>query len=295
MILVDFNQTLISNLMAQIGSNPNATLSEDLIRHIVLSCILSYKKKFTDQFGQLVFCSDDKRYWRRDVFQYYKANRKKARESSGFDWGLIFTTLNKIRDEIKENFPYLVIQVDGAEADDIIATLSKYSQTHALKSVGLDEEAQPVLILSGDKDFLQLQKYPNIRQYSPIQKKFLVIDDPHKYLIEHIIRGDSGDGIPNFLSADSVFVTEGVKQKSIMSKNLKIWLEAKLPEDFCNETMLRNYKRNELLIDLSKIPQQIENDVIVAYENGPQGDRKKLFAYFIKNRLKYLIDDLSQF
>jgi len=295
MILIDFNQTLISNLMSQIGSNPNAQLSEDLIRHMVLSSILSYKKKFGPDYGQMVFCSDDRHYWRREVFQYYKANRKKARESSGFDWGLIFNTLNKIRDEIRETFPYLVIQIHGAEADDIIATMTKYTQTNNLTRVGLDEEAQPVLILSGDKDFLQLQKYPNIKQYSPMQKKYLSVDDPHKYLIEHIIRGDSGDGIPNFLSSDSVFVTEGAKQKSVMTKKVDEWLRAKSPEEFCDEGMLRNYKRNEQLIDLSKVPEAIELAIIQAYEQGPKGSRKNLFDYFVKNRLKFLMDEMSQF
>lgn len=295
MLLIDFNQTLISNLMSQIGSNPNATLSEDLIRHMVLSSILSYKKKYGPAYGQLVFCSDDRHYWRRDVFQYYKAGRKKARESSGFDWGLIFNTLNKIRDEIRDIFPYVVIQVHGAEADDVIGTLAKYSQTNALTSVGLDEEPQPVLIISGDKDFLQLQKYSNIKQYSPMQKKFLVTDNPQKYLMEHIIRGDSGDGIPNFLSSDSVFVTDGVKQKSVTSKKLEEWLASGSPEEFCDESMLRNYKRNELLIDLSKIPEPIEKDIISMYEKGPNGNKKNLFDYFVKNRLKYLMDELSQF
>lgn len=281
--------------MSQIGSNPNAALSEDLIRHIVLSSILSYKKKFGSEFGQLVFCSDDKKYWRRDVFPFYKANRKKAREASGFDWNLIFNTLNKIRDEIKETFPYTVIQVSGAEADDIIAIMAKYSQTNDLRSVGLDEEVQPILILSGDKDFLQLQKYPNIKQYSPMMKKYLTVDDPNKYLIEHIIRGDSGDGIPNFLSPDSVFVTEGTKQKPIMNKKLVGWLEAKTPEEFCDDGMLRNYKRNQQLIDLSNVPLEIEFAIIESYKIGPKGSKKDLLDYFIKNRLKYLMEELPQF
>lgn len=295
MILVDFNQTLISNLMSQIGSNPNAQLSEDLIRHMVLSSILSYKKKFEADYGHLIFCSDDKKYWRREVFPYYKANRKKMREASGFDWTLIFNTLNKIRDEIRDIFPYTVIQIEGAEADDIIATLCKYTQSNDLIRRGLDEETQPVLILSGDKDFLQLQKYSNIKQYSPMKKMFLSTDNPDKYLVEHIIRGDSGDGIPNFLSNDSVFVTEGVKQRPISSKKLEVWLQADKPEDFCDESMLRNYKRNEQLIDLSNVPTHIEQKIIEAYKAGPKGSRKDLFDYFVKNKLKYLIEDLHQF
>lgn len=295
MILVDFNQTLISNLMSQIGSNPTSEISEDLIRHMVLSTILSYKKKFSHEYGKIVFCADDKKYWRKTTFPFYKANRKKARDASKFDWNLIFNTLNKIRDEIREKFPYLVVQVEGAEADDIIATLSKYSQTHELTSDGIVPEPQKVLIISGDKDFLQLQKYENVRQYSPIQRKYLTCDDPKRFLLEHILQGDSGDGVPNFLSGDSVFVTDGMRQKPIRKDKLEVWLDNGNPETFCDENMLRNFKRNLELIDLDRVPESIQEKIIDSYLNGKVADRKNLLNYFIENKLKYLLDSISEF
>jgi 5'-3' exonuclease, N-terminal resolvase-like domain/T4 RNase H, C terminal len=295
MILVDFNQTLISNLMSQISSNPTQELSETLIRHMVLTSILSYKRKFGEKYGTLVFCADDKKYWRKEFFPYYKANRKKMRDASKFDWNLIFNTLNKIRDEIKEKFPYTVIQAPGAEADDVIATMCKYTQTNLLRQNGFDVEREEILIISGDKDFLQLQKYPNVKQYSPIMKKFLVEDSPDKYLLEHILTGDSGDGVPNFLSNDAVFVTEGQRQKPIRKEKLKEWMDSGNPENFCDETMLRNFKRNQTLIDLSNVPPQIEQKIIEIFNEGPQGERRNLLNYFIENRLKYLMESISEF
>lgn len=295
MILVDFNQTLISNLMSQISSNPTATLSEDLIRHMVLSSILSYKKKFGDKYGQMIFCADDRKYWRREVFPYYKANRKKKRDASKFDWNLIFNTLNKIRDEIRETFPYTVIQVDGAEADDVIGTLVRYSQDHELTGTVLDRQPQDVLIISGDNDFVQLQKYPNVKQFSPILKKFLTTDDADRFLMEHILTGDSGDGVPNFLSNDSVFVTEGARQKPIRKDKLAEWIQIGDPEKFCDDSMLRNFKRNQQLIDLSQTPTIIQSKIVESYERGPQGDKRNLLNYFVQNRLKYLLESISEF
>ena len=281
--------------MSQIGSNPNAELSENLIRHMVLSSILSYKKKFSDKYGEMIFCADDKKYWRRQVFPYYKANRKKMRDASQFDWNLIFNTLNKIRDEIREKFPYRVIQVEGAEADDIIGTMVRYTQTNELPSDSLDPEPQPVLIISGDKDFVQLQKFKNVHQFSPMQKKFLTTDDPGKTLLEHILTGDSGDGVPNFLSADSVFVTEGARQKPIRKDKLKVWLDTKDPEKFCDDIMYRNFKRNQELIDLEKTPIEIQQKIVENYNKGPQGHRKNLLNYFVENKLKYLLESISEF
>lgn len=281
--------------MSQISSSPTAELSENLIRHMVLSSILSYKKKFGDKYGTLVFCADDKKYWRKQIFPYYKANRKKMRDASKFDWNLIFNTLNKIRDEIREKFPYLVIQVDGAEADDVIATMVRYTQTHNLSSGTLDPQPQDVLILSGDKDFVQLQKYSNVKQFSPMQKKFLTTDNPKRVLLEHILTGDSGDGIPNFLSQDSVFVTEGARQKPIRRDKLEQWVQIEDPEKFCDETMLRNFKRNQQLIDLENTPKEIQEKIIECFEKGPSGDRRNLLNYFVENKLKYLLESISEF
>lgn len=295
MILIDFNQTLISNLMSQISSNPNAELSEDLIRHMVLSSILSYKKKFSEKYGEMIFCADDRKYWRREIFPYYKANRKKMRDASKFDWNLIFTTLNKIRDEIREKFPYKVIQVDGAEADDVIGTMVRYTQNNELTSGSLDPSPQDVLIISGDKDFMQLQKYPNVKQFSPMMKKFLIADRPEDVLLEHILTGDSGDGVPNFLSNDAVFVTDGQRQKPIRKERLNEWMSLRDPEKFCDDVMLRNFKRNQQLIDLDCTPQHIQDKIVECYQKGPSGDRRNLLNYFVENRLKYLLESISEF
>ena len=288
MILVDLNQVMISNLLMQIRNSNE--LDENLIRHMVLNSIRMYNVKFSEQYGELVICADDKKYWRRDLFPYYKASRKKAREQSTLDWNLIFESLNKIRDELKEYFPYKVIQVDKTEADDVIATLCHEFGVH-LKN----DATEKILILSSDKDFLQLQKFANVEQYSPMQKKFLRENNPERFLREHILKGDTGDGIPNFLSPDDVFVTEGSRQKPVTSKKLNTWV-TQSPEEFCDDRMLRNFKRNESLIDLSKVPEEYRNKILEVYRQPKkvQG-RDKLLNYFIKNRMKMLIEHLQEF
>ena len=288
MILIDLNQVMISNLMMQVNSNASNPIDENLIRHMVLNSIRMYNVKFKDEYGDIVICCDDKKYWRRDFFPYYKASRKKDREASPFDWNLIFETLNKVRDEIKETFPYKVIQVDKTEADDVIATLC-----HKFGVTLKNDSTEKILILSSDKDFMQLQKFANVYQYSPMGKKFLKCADPDKFLKEHIFKGDRSDGIPNFLSSDDCFVAES-RQKPVTEKKLNIWLDQE-PEEFCNEVMLRNYKRNELLIDLSKIPAEYQDKILNAYETAPNNGRDKLFNYFIQHRMKLLMEHIREF
>lgn len=283
MILIDLNQVLISNLMQQIGSNPKMKLDEPLIRHMVLNSLRSYAKQFKSKYGDIVVACDSKKYWRRDIFPFYKAHRKSDREKSEFDWHLIFQTLNKIRDELKENFPYKVIEVEGAEADDVIGVLTARLAAH-----------EEILILSSDKDFVQLQKYQNVVQYSPILKRFVKTEDPLEYIKEHIIRGDRGDGIPNFLSPDNTFVA-GERQKVISSKKLKEWINSSADEFCTTDIMLRGYKRNQMLVDLDYIPEIIKEQIVQAYDVPKTGSRQKMLNYFIDNRLKNLIECLDEF
>lgn len=286
MILLDLNQVMISNLMIQIQGG-KADLQEDLIRHMVLNSIRMYRQKFKE-YGELVICADDKNYWRKDVFPYYKAHRKEDREKSDLDWKMIFDTLNKVKGEIKEYFPYRVIQVSRSEADDIIGTLVNRFGVYLN-----NDTTEKVLILSGDKDFGQLQKYANVVQFSPVTKKWIKVADPRRFLREHIMKGDRGDGIPNFLSQDSCIVAKE-RQKPLASKKLNLWVDLE-PEQFCNEEMLRNYKRNEQLVDLDCVPHKISDEVNRQYDEYVIPDRKGLLNYFIKNRLKLLTESIGEF
>ena len=277
MIIVDFNQVMISNLMAQIGNHTNIPLDEGLFRHMVINSIRTYKQKFGQEYGEIVIACDDRNYWRKQVYPYYKANRKKARDKSELDWTMIFESFNTIRSEIKEFFPYRVIQVETAEADDIIATLVKNNQD------------QNIMILSGDKDFVQLQKHPHVKQYDPVRKKSITHDNPEYYLFEHIMKGDSGDGIPNILSDDDVFVVEGKRQKPLTQKKIDA---AWVSKEYLGT---RNYLRNQQIVDLEHIPSHISEAILNKYNEEAGKDRSKLFNYFIKYRLKHMMENVGDF
>jgi len=283
MIIVDLSQVMIATLMAQLGNHTNADVDENLLRHMVLNSLRANKIKFSHEYGEFIIAADGKRSWRKDVFAFYKANRKRDRDASELNWNLIFESLNKIRDELKTYFPYRVIHIDNAEADDVIAALIK-NRTNSFEKV---------LILSGDKDFQQLQRYPNVKQYSPVLKKFITCKNSDAFLKEHIIRGDVGDGVPNFLSADDSLVT-GTRQKPISSKKLETWLHNN-PTEFCTEDMLRGFRRNEQLIDFDLIPKEIEKNIMDEYERQANKDRSKLFNYFVTNKLKGLLETINDF
>jgi hypothetical protein len=278
MILVDLTQTMIAGVMVQVKMNrlKGDEISEDLLRHMVLNTIRSYAKKFKNEYGDIVLCADDRKYWRREYFPNYKANRKKHREESDIDWDVIFGMLNKIRDEIENNLPYRFLRVEGAEADDIIGVLTKDSK-------------EKVLIVSGDKDFQQLQKYDYVKQYSPNLSKFVSPDNAEEFLAEHILRGDKGDGIPNILSGDDVIV-DGDRQKPMRRSTLNKYINGVDKYD----NYYRNYVRNKTLIDLDEIPEEVNLRILKAFDESepPSG---KLLPYMMKHSLKELLNAIGDF
>jgi len=277
-IILDYNQVALANLMVSGPKNINA--NEDLLRHMILNSIRMNKVKFEKEFGELVIACDATSNWRKQFFPYYKANRKKNRQDSGLDWNEIFRILNAVRDELAEFFPYPTVRVEHAEADDVIATLC---HEHG-RQLGGD----PILILSGDKDFQQLQRYSNVSQYDPTRKKWIRCNDPETFLQEHILKGDTGDGIPNVLSSDDTFVANA-RQKPLRAKKIDELLQ-EVPEE-----LQVNWHRNALMIDLDRVPQDIKDETMKVLKAQSGKTRAKLFNYFIKYKLKNLTECISEF
>ena len=287
MILVDLNQVLLSGLMAQIASQKGVKLEEGLIRHMILNIIRTHLKNFRQEYGEVVLCSDNRKYWRKEFFPFYKANRKKTREKSDLDWHLIFDMLSKFKQELRDNFPYKVVDVEGAEADDIIGTLVPRHIMH-----------ENILIISSDGDFLQLQMYNGrseftVKQYNPAQKKFVVSENPAAELKEKIIRGDKGDGIPNVLSVSDCFVRD-IRQTPISKGKFEKLMEKNYGE-WEDESAKIGFSRNQTLIDLRNIPGDIREKIINTYEETKPASKGKILDYLIANKLKSLIDVIEEF
>lgn len=297
MIAVDYSQVALGACMQfqndlKHGSDDKIV---NLIRHVVLSSLLSMKKKFSQKYGDLVICCDGKNYWRREIFPQYKASRSKNREKSDLNWKLIFDTLSSIRDDLSENFPYKVVHVDTAEADDIIGVLASWVQTNELLQRGLEEEPQPFLILSSDQDNFQLHKYSNVSQYSPMQKKFVKPKSAHEALYEKICCGDAGDGIPNIMSDDDVFVSDDKRQRPFKKARL---------QDFYDNGFIacktdqerRNFQRNISLVSYDHIPNALQQKIITTYTTQQvTGSRQKIMQYLMKHKCKNLMDNIEEF
>ena len=280
MILIDLSQIMVASTMMSMGKE-QSEVDIDMVRHMILNSLRMYRSKYYEEYGELVLCCDGRHSWRREHFPQYKASRKSSRDADKRDWSQIFGCLDTIKSELKEFFPYKYIQIDESEADDIIGVLAREAGT------------EKVMIISGDKDFIQLQVHKNVKQYSPITKKLVTINNPYNYLKEHILRGDSSDGIPNFLSSDNCIVDK-IRQKPLSKKKVESWLDEK-PADFCTEEQLRNYHRNMKLIDLQYTPLNIVDQIKQQFNEKPKGERSGLLNYFIERKLNNLIQDIGEF
>lgn len=289
MILLDYSQVCVAAILAFANDlkNGDADDKKNLIRHVALTSIKSYRKKYGKEYGDMVICCDGRSYWRKGFFPNYKGLRKKAREESSLDWKFIFETLNEIRDDMIEHFPYKVIRVDGCEADDVIAILAESTQEFG--------QHQPVMIVSSDKDFKQLHAYDNVKQFSPMLKKQVLVNKKElkEWLIEHIVKGDAGDGVPNILSADDVFM-KGERQKSVSSKRLEEFFKDGFKACRTDEER-RNWQRNETLVNFKYIPEDIKEKVLQEYEIKPKGSKNDVMNYLIKNKCRLLLNEVEEF
>lgn len=281
MILVDFNGIAIATVVI------NKVVDEEMIRHMILNSLRMYNLKFRKEYGEMILCCDSRNNWRRDYYPQYKAGRRKGRTESDIDWNKAFDILNKVRSEIRENFPYKVIEVEGCEADDIIGTLVANTQAFG--------QYEDVKIVSADGDFKQLQVYKNVSQFSPLLKKDVVDASPKLNLRLKIIKGDAGDGVPNVLSDDNVFV-EGVRQTPVTKKKLEGIIQELEQDAVIYDTWYRNYQRNETLIDLSYTPDHLKSKIINEYQaQKPASNRSLVLPFLINKNMKQLIESVEEF
>lgn len=286
MILIDLMSVMIPSIMVMENKRDSGELSPSLLRHMLFRSLAAHKRHFYDKYGDLVICIDDRDYWRKEIFPYYKASRKKARENSGVDWQQIFDIINPLKEELKAVLPYKVLQIAGAEADDIIGVLCE--------KFGDYKAASPaMLIISSDKDLTQLLKYQNVEQYSPVAREFIRVCNPAGFLQEHILRGDSGDGIPNFLSPDDAFVS-GTHQTPLFQVKMNEWSRFSSDEFCTTDAMRAGYARNRQLIDLTQIPAGLSASILEAFENTPIPDKRHLRTYFAQHDLAVAHDLLGE-
>jgi len=283
MILLDTNQTMIATLFSLFKKDELKNITENDVRRATLLGISRFNNQFKDKYGDIVLCYDIGNYWRKDVFPEYKANRRKEQKEDGVDWGRIYGFFNIVREEIKQTFPYKSMYFRGVEADDIISVLVENFY-----------DKDKILIVSSDKDFQQLQRFPNVEQYSPNKKKMIVCKDPEGFLVEHMVKGDSSDGIPNVLSDDDAIINPDKKQTIMTKKRLNEAIEqyklGKLNFDETDVKYIQNWIRNKTMIDMSEIPQEQKDKILDEWAKPVVGDKSKVFNYMVNSRLGEMAD-----
>lgn len=294
MIIIDYSGIAMAGAIAMHKTIKDSSKEDaiNIIRHVILSGILAYKRKYSKEYGKIVIACDGPSYWRREVFKEYKGNRKKDRDNNSIlDWSLIFEALALVRQELIDYFPYNVIHLDRCEADDIIACLTKEYRTELGKQ-------EPIMIISSDVDMNQLQKYNEVSQYSPMTKKLIKVNRKqiNEYLINTFVKGQKKDGIPSYKQSDDALIKEDKERApAVSAKTLQKFME--LGIDACtNDLEKARYQRNQKMMDFDMIPDDIYNLIINTYENQIiKFDRMKLMNFLIKKRCRQLLDNIQDF
>lgn len=274
-------------------------VEEGLIRHFILNSIRANNKKFRNEYGEMIICCDS-RSWRKSQFPEYKANRTREADS---DWDIIFKAMNDVRTVLEDYSPMKVIKADGCEADDIIAWYANKHGSNGKDEVfgGIGTTSEDILIISGDKDFQQLQMYKNVYQYSPTLKTYIKCPDADRFYKEMIAKGDVGDGVPNVISADRTLV-DGIRQKPITKNFLDDFVanfddisrvKVKIPFTEFERNFHRNVKLIKLIDD--GVPADVQSTIEEEVRKDNKGSLGELRKVFIEFRLKNLLETVADF
>lgn len=287
MQILDFSGVMLASILRAYKEQPK-TIDVNLIRHVILSTIKFYNKDFRHTYGKpLIACDTRNGTWRRDFFPHYKIKRSTSRPVPPEVWTEIMTAMDQVKNEIKEELPYPVIEVPKAEGDDVIAVISK-------------SLSEPTVIISNDKDFNQLI-CSTIHQYRPLNKT--LIKKPESSVACHIIQGDAGDGIPNMLSDDDTFAVSGKRQIPLTAKYrhglLAEFNNLSNPNNEFNKYH-RNLIRNQTLIDFNHIPESLAASILHEFRSQTEdkqgkGYKYSMMGYLIKHKMDVLKEQIDQF
>lgn len=282
-LIIDFSQLAVAAFVK--APVKSSELTKDLVKHVIINSLRTNVLKFKhDGYGEVILACDAKLNWRRKVFEHYKAKRRQSRESadSFINWDALFEALGELKEELRENFPYKLLEVTGAEGDDIVAAIVKNTPG-------------PHLIIGSDKDYGQLHSIDGVEQFCLKTKKLIKIENPKHHLEELIICGDTSDGIPNIKSDDDTFVNENKRQAPISKAKLAGWVNMK-PELYCeNVQMFKNYERNQRLIDFDYIPSEVINDILAEHAKPVLGSKQKIMTYFAQHKMRNLLSCVGDF
>lgn len=274
-LLIDFSHLSIRNLFAdrEIINNPNPEFN--LHRHQLITSLLFLIKKFNP--NEVVLGIDNKLNWRKKLYTDYKAHRKAKRDQDVFPWDAYYTYLEELIQDIKDNFPFKVIEQRYAECDDIIAILCKYSPFSGEN-----------IVVTSDKDFVQLLSLPHVKIYDPIKRKFMEEKQPKIFLEAKILMGDKSDNIP------AIKPRVGEKTAWKLANN-KDELDALLHDAESGKAYRKNYKLNRILIDFNSIPDVIKTKVLKQYDIYEMNEfgSLALTRFFKKLKLKKLASDVA--
>ena len=278
MIIIDYSGVATASILGTMYALNSQPLSINLARHTILKAIASYNLMFKKDYGNIVIACDSKYYWRKDIFPFYKCKRAKARDDSDVDWNIVHEYVNTVKEELKEWMHWPVLEVYGAEADDIIFALVP----------NLNEN---VMIISRDHDLKQLQTFPYVQQYNPVEDRMEICEDPSRFIFDHIVKGDSGDSIPNIWSAENSFALS-IRQKPATQKRIDpIWNNGNItvpPE------LQDRYNLNKKLVAYYSVPEDLKINIQEAY-NKESGKKRDILKYFQKFRLRNLTESLQDF
>ncbi|MDY0008649.1 MAG: 5'-3' exonuclease H3TH domain-containing protein, partial [Bdellovibrionales bacterium] len=219
--------------------------------------------------------------FRNDIYAEYKANRSETPED-------LIPQFPLIR-EATEAFSIPGIELEGYEADDLIATYARLAR----------EKGWPVTIVSSDKDLMQLVR-EGVRMMDPMKNKFMGEEDvfekfgvaPDKVVDVQALAGDSIDNVPGVpgigIKTAAQLITEYGDLDSLLARAGEI-KQPKRRESLIEHAEMARISRKLVALDAhAPAPMPIE-DLKIAHP-----DREKLFSFLREQGFRSMLTRMEK-
>ncbi len=287
----------ISNILYRTfyaNKSDDDTTIAGLAHHAALTTLNKYNREFKPH--KLILCCDRKS-WRKAYTaseeavtpKQYKGNRRqKMTPAEQKKYAAFMDHLREFEEIIDEHTSVITMAEIGLEADDIMAGVCQV--------LTMDEDNE-VILVTADKDMIQLLRYPNVRLIDPASGKDRTLDewdgDANLFMFEKCIRGDRGDWVQSAYPR--------VKKTRIM----KAWNDDFELANMMNETWIHPddgkeyivkqlFKENQLLMDLTKQPDDIQLTIVKTVLRGLKDPGTFSYFHFMRFLGKYKMEKLSQ-
>jgi len=287
----------ITNLLYRtFYANKNQADFAGLAHHIALTTVQKYYRQFKPR--KMIMCFD-RSSWRKEYTAsekcvsgrpYKGTRRQKMSPTDKLHYEEFLKHLADFENIIREHTSIIALAGPGLEADDLVAG--------AIQTIRIiDTEPSPeFIVVSADKDLIQLLRYPTVRLINPANGEERTLDewngDAELFMFEKCLRGDATDNVQS--AYPRIRKTRILKAYNDSYERANLMMETWSDPDGKQFVVKHLFEENKILMDLQHQPNDIRHQIVVSFLEGWKNPGKFSYFHFMRFLGQYELSKLAE-